>query len=64
MKDKNFWIMKKVGVFVIATGRAFVMRALSSGHIVVVRALGSSHVAAVILNVRPSKGRIGVFYTQ
>ena len=62
MKDKNFWIMEKVGVFAIATGRAFVMRALGSSHIVVVRALGSSHV--VILNVRPSKGRIGVFYTK
>ena len=62
MKDKNFWIMEKVGVFAIATGRAFVMRALGSSHIVVVRALGSSHV--VILNVRPSKGRIGVFYTR
>ena len=62
MKDKNFWIMEKVGVFAIATGRAFVMRALGSSHIVVVRVLGSSHV--VILNVRPSKGRIGVFYTR
>ena len=50
-KDKNFWIMKKVGVFAIATGRAFVMRALGIGHIVV-RALGSSH-DVVIPNVRP-----------
>ena len=37
MKDKNFWITKKVGVCTFAIGRTFVVRALGSSHIVTLK---------------------------